>query len=80
MKDISYLYYDHVKGWAGTNPGWHEVNKYPVSDKNYEEMVEWMYESLDNVEKHARWFLYDKNASFKFRYERDYIWFKLRWL
>lgn len=81
--EITYThnYYDN-RGWEYTNPGWYELVLYPETDTLHLEMVKWMYDNLDNPEKHARWMFQITDmyySYFKFRYEREYIWFKLRW-
>lgn len=75
--------FDYHKGWDQTNPGWYEViihvNDPPETITRYTEIVEWMYEKLDNCERHCRWRYNGNYLHFKFRYERHYTWFRLRW-
>jgi len=71
----------NTKGWDQTNPGWHEIEIY-VADPHesvtrYNETVDWVYDNIGKCERHCRW-KYDGNyLRYKFRYERDYLWFKL---
>lgn len=72
----------HFEGstWLDTKPGWHEIelnlNGHP---KRYYEVIDWLYTSIDNCERHARWFESAYGIKIKFRYERDYILCTLRW-
>lgn len=82
-------WYDWEKGWDGTNVGWYQV-KIPNSDRGkHLQMVAWVYKKIDNPERHSRWcHLEDYNehheylgeySAFKFRYEKDFILFRLSW-
>ena len=78
---ITYVphYYDHKRGWEDTNPGWYEAI---VRVKNMEEhlvIVEWLYKNIDNPERHCRWTRNMFESVVKFRHERDFIHFRLRW-
>ena len=73
-------HYDYDNGWEHTKPGWHEcavrVEHYP----GYLEIIKWLQANIGKYERHSRWCVTEKNTvSFKFRYERDYILFTLRW-
>lgn len=72
-------YFDGAKGWENSNPGWHEAIIYNNSPDKHEKMLEWLYNKVDNVERHARWIWCQDHGKFKFRYERDYIMFTLTW-
>ena len=79
MSRIQEHWYDWNKGWDATHPGWYAID-INMGTKNYHmEMIEWMYQNLDNPERHSVWTKIMNVSSFKFRYERDYIWFKLTW-
>lgn len=76
-------HYDRKNGWEHTKPGWYEVNVYIHDPREtvtrHTEMLAWIYDNIGKCEHHCRW-QYDGNyLNFKFRYERDYLWFKLRW-
>lgn len=80
--NYAYSYYDTSRGWDQTNPGWHEVRLSKKSEKQHLEIVKWMYDNIDSPEKHCRWIYHisvDFDSYFKFRYERDFIWFRLHW-
>ena len=76
-------YYDRTKGWSETNPGWYEVVLY-VQEPNetiikYSLTVDWIKDNVHGYKKHVRWMYAGNYLKYKFRYERDYLWFKLRW-
>ena len=75
----AFNYYDGDKGWEETNPGWHEVTIHTNSPDKHSEILKWLYNKVDKVERHARWAWYENHSKFKFRYERDYIMFTLTW-
>ena len=63
---VIYELYDQDRGWEHTQPGWYECKV--------------RAEHIDKYKRHCRWCVTDTNiVSFKFRYERDYIMFTLRW-
>lgn len=46
----------------------------------YNVRVEWILENVDGAIKHARWYINPIGyTEFRFRYERDYLRFVLRW-
>ena len=69
-------HYDYERGWDGTNVGWHTVQ---VNPKYHTECVNWLYNNIDNPERHCRWVSFDNASFFRFRYERDFLWFRLTW-
>ena len=81
--DIEYHfnYYDWQAGWENTNIGWYEVTVKDAgtSTKKHEDCVMWLYNNIDKPERHARWVSFFGKSHFRFRYERDYIWFRLTW-
>lgn len=78
--DVPYNYFDTGRGWDHTNKGWYEIILHDVGSFKHLEMVQWLYNRLDNPERHCRWCRFAKESSgFKFRYERDYILFTLSW-
>lgn len=77
---VPYNYFDMNRGWDHTNPGWYEIILNDVISFRHVKMVTWLYDRLDNPERHCRWIRFSDNSSaFKFRYERDYILFTLTW-
>ena len=81
--------YNWAKGWEGTNPGWHTVvinnadfdGHYSVTkfEEKYQEIIQWLYDNIDNCERHVRWILEEDSINVRFRFEKDYSWFMLRW-
>ena len=76
-------YYDEKNGWELTKPGWYEVvipvHQLLLAPNKHTEMLEWIYDNIGKCEHHCRWQFDLDNLKYKFRYERDYLWFKLRW-
>lgn len=82
--DLTQLHwYDWNRGWEGTQPGWHEhvtsSQDTTLSSKLHEEVIIWLFTHVDNPKRHCRWTRQENKIHVKFRYERDYIWFKLSW-
>jgi hypothetical protein len=70
--------------WDETKPGWYEVHVHinPFTNsihESYTNIITWLSEKVDNYQKHCRWTYSHFTVKVKFRYERDYIWFKLVW-
>jgi hypothetical protein len=77
-------YYDFKRGWNMSNPGWHEIRFEKSSYRNHLEMLDWMFNRIDNPFRHAIWTIeWNMNSLassyFKFRYERDFLLFRLSW-
>ena len=74
-----------IHWYANEKPGWHEYSierKTLSSTKwiaHYCDIVSWIEESIDMPLRHARWIIHPENALFRFRYERNYLQFVLRW-
>jgi len=85
--DLAYEHdnYDFRRGWAETKPGWYlcsiSLERQSTPPKELHEMLEWMHNNIDNCEAHARWCTSIMFGKFhvRFRYERDFIMFTLRW-
>jgi hypothetical protein len=73
-------HYDYAVGWKNTKPGWHECTVHVKHLDKYNEIVKWLETNIGKHERHCRWGITDDDLiSFKFRYEKDYILFTLRW-
>lgn len=66
-------------------PGWHEItfnsSKMTVVDylTLYRNTVDWVMENVENPYRHVHWGFDATEAIFRFRHERDYLRFVLRW-
>lgn len=47
--------------------------------EKYFDIIDWIRDNIDMPYRHARWRWHAYHAEVKFRYERNYIMFKLRW-
>ena len=71
--------------YSGEKPGWHElIIPRPVSTLGeylawYNSVVDWIEANVDGASKHSRWKIDTGHAIFRFRHERDYLRFVLRW-
>lgn len=73
-------HYDYEVGWSNTKPGWYECSVHAQHLDKYNEIVAWLKNNIGKHERHCRWGITDdERISFKFRYEKDYILFTLRW-
>ena len=78
---IPYNYYEGAT-WEVTKVGWYECRINAEREDSFEhfsDIIEWLYEKIDKCERHSRWILTHTEMCFKFRYERDYLLFMLRW-
>ena len=75
-------YYDWTRGWDDDHPFWHihdiVTHNQTELDLVHKEVVLWLYKNIDNPQRHCRWTRQVLTISVKFRYERDCVWFKLR--
>jgi hypothetical protein len=47
--------------------------------EQFKDRVRWIYENIENPERHCRWNLVYPDMMFCFRHERDHLRFVLRW-
>ena len=75
----------HVHWYYNEKPGWHEYRidrTHPTSFEwliHYNSIVNWILENIDMPHRHSRWVIQPEHALFRFRYERNYLLFVLRW-
>ena len=71
--------FDQNLGWEETDPGWyeHQIHVSMNMTETYDDILEWLYNRIDNCERHARWRISRGLIQLKFRYERDVILCKL---
>jgi hypothetical protein len=70
-------YYDYQKGYLNTNPGWYEHVIHTDSESIQRSAVKWLYDNIDNPERHCRWCRFQDKMCVKFRFEKNYLWFSL---
>jgi hypothetical protein len=78
---IAYHYYEGPT-WELTKVGWYEcrINAEREDRVDYFlDIMEWLTQKIDKCNRHSRWILAQTEMCFKFRYERDYLLFMLRW-
>lgn len=64
--------------------GWYEFTRVCNSKHSYEDMIKWIIDTIEKPYRHCRWCCQINEQLFlcirvRFRYERDYILFSLRW-
>lgn len=75
------IYVDNSFGWnTNCNEWYHSVvniyDDYTLSIN----IINWLYDNVEGAEKHVRWQYIRSFFHVKFRHERDFIWFNMRWL
>ena len=69
-----------MKDWENYKPNWYKASIRVETHTKFEELLRWMGENLPGHKKHTVWRLTDGgHFEIRFRYERDYEWFVLRW-
>jgi hypothetical protein len=75
-------WYDGKRGWENDHVGWYE---HVIFEENWKllrpkllEIVDYLYDRVDNCERHCRWTHGANYIRVKFRYERDALLFTLR--
>ena len=69
-----------MSDWDNYKPNWYGARIRVESPKKFEELMRWMQDNLQGHRKHTVWKLTDdSDFIIRFRYERDYILFTLRW-
>lgn len=65
--------------WA-KKPNWHHAKIRVESATKFEELMRWMQDNIQGHRKHTIWRLTDGGYfEIRFRFEKDYEWFVLRW-
>jgi len=66
--------------WNNLKPKWYTSRIKVESPQKFEDLMKWMHENLQGHRKHTVWRLTDGGYfDIRFRFERDYILFVLRW-
>lgn len=69
-----------MKNWENYKPSWYSASFTVKSDKQFEELMIWMQSNLPGHSKHTVWRLTgDRIFEIRFRHQKDYEWFVLRW-
>jgi hypothetical protein len=71
--------------YVNERQGWYEFNITKPDAASWDEyfelymsVVEWIVTNIEMPFRHSRWIIQEQ-ATFRFRYERDYLRFILRW-
>lgn len=75
---VTLNYFDISKTYELTNPNWYEHVVPAGSTEAKIAIIQWLYDNVDNPEKHCRWCSFKYSVRVKFRYEKNFIWFRLR--
>ena len=68
--------------WEDTRPGWYEIVIRLNEDnpRNHRiEILEWLQDKIDMPDRHTVYTWTTEVFKIKFRYERDYVFARLRW-
>ena len=77
--DMKFEHYNSKRGYFNENINWYQ-RIVPINNiSHYTDIIEWIYANIENPERHSRWYLNERNIYVKFRKERDFFWFALRW-
>ncbi len=69
-----------MKNWENYKPNWYSASFTVRSEKQFEELMIWMQNNMPGHRKHTVWRLTgDRIFEIRFRYQKDYEWFVLRW-
>jgi hypothetical protein len=75
--------FSHTGNWDDSNWHYYEYNttNLDIDDavNKYMEMLEWVENNIDGHYKHCKWQMTDELIKIKFRHEKDYFYFMLRW-
>ena len=69
-----------MKDWENYKPNWYNACIRIETHTKFEELLRWMNDNLPGHRKHTIWRLIDDGYfEIRFRHQRDYEWFVLRW-
>lgn len=78
----------HYSWYSKSSTGWWTVESRVFDDTDefdqyMDEAIDWLEENIEGSRKHCHWRIvagpYCHHAQFRFRHERDFILFTLRW-
>ena len=73
-------WYDGIRGFDNDHEGWyqHTLTYERLSRTELKVVIDYLYDKVDNCERHCRWTYGSNYIKVKFRYERDALLFTLR--
>ena len=70
----------NIKDWENYKPNWYKASLNIKSEKEFADLMIWMEGNLQGHRKHTVWRLTgEMTFEIRFRYQKDYEWFVLRW-
>lgn len=77
--DLTNWYVKDNEGWHTYTLEYKEGNDILELERKFVDMIMWILVNVSGAYRHARWIYRDEKVTIRFRYERDYIMFMLRW-
>ena len=69
-----------MRDWESYKPNWYKATIRVENHDKFSDLMRWMHTNIQGHRKHTVWRLTDGGYfEIRFRYERDYEWFVLRW-
>jgi hypothetical protein len=71
-----------VRRWKDFRPGWHEIIIQLDEDNPHThriEILEWIEKNIEMPNRHCLYTWTEEVVKIKFRYQRDYVFARLRW-
>jgi len=69
-----------MKDWASYKSGWYKIKIKLDTDEKFREILDWISQNIQGHRKHTIWKINEHRIlEIRFRYEKDYAWFVLRW-
>jgi hypothetical protein len=69
-----------MKDWASYKQNWYTAVIQVESDEKFREIVKWVENNVEGHRKHTIWSVTEyRKLTIKFRHQKDYAWFVLRW-
>lgn len=83
---ISPMPFFHIHWFKDEALKWYTASIYRENETSnewivkYNDIVEWIKANIEKYDKHTRYKIEPETLTFKFRYERNYIVFNLKWM
>jgi hypothetical protein len=69
-----------MKDWESYKQNWYKAVIKVESDEKFREILKWIEKHVDGHRKHTMWKINEHRVfEIRFRHEKDYEWFVLRW-